>query len=59
MSDAKEEKAAAVTESEPTESDIASFDVIKGIESQNESATKNDEAKDEADQSKNVDLKEV
>nr|XP_014102994.1 uncharacterized protein LOC106627422 [Bactrocera oleae] len=59
VSDAKEEKAAAVTESEPTESDIASFDVIKGIESQNESATKNDEAKDEADQSKNVDLKEV
>ncbi|XP_039965113.1 uncharacterized protein LOC120777700 [Bactrocera tryoni] len=58
VSDSKDEKAAPVTEPEPTESDIASFDVIKGIESQNESAAKNDETKDEPDQSKNADKKE-
>lgn len=59
MSDSKNEKAAAVIESEPTESDIASFDVIKGTDDQNETATEKDDTKDGVDQNKNADKKEV
>ncbi|XP_011195603.1 uncharacterized protein LOC105220793 [Zeugodacus cucurbitae] len=58
-SESTNEKSAVVIESEPTESDIASFDVIKGIDRQSETDVKDAEAKDEVEQSKNADEKEA